>query len=264
MVKKLDIRIENVQEAYDGPIGILWEMLMGDQIHIGGAKETDILAKKAGIKKDSHVLDVCSAVGGPARYLTRNYGCKVTGLDATPTMISEAIKRTKGTGLEDLLEFKLGNALDMPFRANTFDVVWGQDAWCYITDKNRLIAECHRVLKPKGTIAFTDWLMSKNASEEELEAYNTFMIFPYMETLDGYANLLENNGFEVVEKEDLGEQFRSYMHVYRDKFRNELKNAVIQAYGQEMFDTADEGIAICVKAADDGKATRGRLIGRKR
>ena len=47
--KKLDVTIGNVSEVYDGPGGILWEMLMGEQIHVGAEAETDVLAEKAGI-----------------------------------------------------------------------------------------------------------------------------------------------------------------------------------------------------------------------
>ncbi len=57
------------REVYAGPGGILWEMLMGEQIHVGGAGETETLARKAGITASTTVLDVCSALGGPARHL---------------------------------------------------------------------------------------------------------------------------------------------------------------------------------------------------
>jgi len=48
---RLDVGIENVNEVYDGPGGILWEMLMGEEIHVGGTAETDILALEAGINR---------------------------------------------------------------------------------------------------------------------------------------------------------------------------------------------------------------------
>ena len=96
---RLDVGIENVTEEYDGPGGVLWEMLMGEQIHVGGAKETDILARKAGMTAGSHVLDVCSALGGPARHLAKKYGCRVIGLDAARRMHEDAIRRTQEAGL---------------------------------------------------------------------------------------------------------------------------------------------------------------------
>ncbi|MCX6179589.1 MAG: methyltransferase domain-containing protein [Chlorobiales bacterium] len=261
--KRLDVTIGNVTEVYDGPGGILWEMLMGEQIHVGGEKETVILAQKAGVNADSHILDVCSALGGPARHLAQTYGCRVTGLDATQRMHREAISRTKQAGLDDKVEFKLGNALDMPFRANTFDVVWGQDAWCYITDKKRLIEECIRVLKPGGVLAFTDWLETGSMSNDEWQPLYTFMVFPYMETLEGYAILAENAGLKVIEREDLTPDFASNVQIYLDKVQNEFRQGILDNYGQDMYDDVEGGITLWRNASAAGKVGRGRLIARK-
>jgi ubiquinone/menaquinone biosynthesis C-methylase UbiE len=261
--KRLDFTVGDVNEVYTGPVGILWEMLMGEQIHVGGDKETDILAQKAGITKDNVVLDICSALGGPARQLVKKYGCKVTGLDATEKMINEAIKRTEKEGLTDSITYKLGNALDIPFKARSFDIVWGQDAWCYITDKDKLIQESYRVLKPRGIIAFTDWLQVGNMSAEEWEALNSFMAFPYMETLDGYEEIIKKTGFQILEKEDLSKDFAEHCHVYQKTLREDLKDGILKQYGAELFQAADDGLALWVKTADEGKVGRGRLIGKK-
>ncbi len=261
--KKLDFTISDVNEIYEGPVGILWEMLMGEQIHVGGAKETDILAEKAKINNSSYVLDVCSALGGPARHLAKKYQCKIMGLDATQKMITEANKRTEKERLSNFIEYKLGNALDMPFKAETFDVVWGQDAWCYITDKDKLISESFRVLKNGGTIAFTDWLQVGNMTEKEWEDLNNFMAFPYMETLEGYSQILENSGFKIIEKEDLSEDFAKHCHMYQEILRRNLKDGIIEKYGQDMFEAADGGLNLWVKAADEGKVGRGSIIGKK-
>ena len=37
--RRLDVTIGNVNEVYDGAGGILWEMLMGEQIHVGARSE---------------------------------------------------------------------------------------------------------------------------------------------------------------------------------------------------------------------------------
>jgi ubiquinone/menaquinone biosynthesis C-methylase UbiE len=261
--RRLDVGIKDVAEVYDGPGGILWEMLMGEEIHVGGAAETDILAQKAGITAGSRVLDVCSALGGPARHLVRTYGCRVTGLDATTRMIHEAIRRTAEAGLAGQIEYKQGNALDMPYRGDTFDVVWGQDAWCYVTDKERLIQECARVVKPRGVVAFTDWLETGPMSDEEWEALHTFMVFPYMETLDGYARLAEVAGLTVVEQEDLSGDFAAHIPVYLDMVLTRFRQAILDTYGQKMFDGAVDGLTLWRDAANAGKVGRGRIIARK-
>lgn len=258
--RRLDVGIENVNEVYDGPGGILWELLMGEQIHVGGAEETDALARKAGIGAESHVLDVCSALGGPARYLAQNYGCRVTGLDATTRMIEEAKRRTAEAGLASRITFEQGNALDMPFRSGTFDVVWGQDAWCYVTDKERLIQECARVAKLGGAIAFTDWLETGPMGDQEWEALHTFMVFPYTETLEGYARLATAAGLNVVEQEDLSADFAAHIPVYLDMVQTQFRQAILDNYGQEMYDGVVDGLTLWRDAAAEGKVGRGRLI----
>ncbi|WP_214041140.1 methyltransferase domain-containing protein [Methanoculleus sp.] len=258
-----DINIGDVTAAYEGAVGVIWEMLMGEQIHAGGEQETDILARAAGVNAGTRVLDVLCGLGGPARHLARTYGATVTGLDATGRMVDEAIARTENVGLGDRVTFRLGNGLDMPFRSGIFDVVWGQDSWCYVTDKDRLIRECRRVAVPGGTIAFTDWVQTGSMSDEELHGLNTFMLFPYMETLPGYEKLLRRHGFIVRECEDLSEDFASHMHRYRDALTGDLKGRIVGLLGTDAFRDMERGIDLWVEAADEGKVGRGRILGRK-
>jgi ubiquinone/menaquinone biosynthesis C-methylase UbiE len=262
--KKLNFTLKDVQNVYEGPVGVLWEMLMGEEIHVGGALETEILADKIGISNKMHVLDVCCALGGPARHLARKYGCKVTGLDATKKMFDEAIKRTEKKGLSHLISYEMADSLNMPFENEAFDIVWGQDAWCYVTDKRKLLYEAARVVKPKGIIAFTDWIQVGNMSEAEWTSLNEFMVFPYMETLDGYQKLLEETGFEILEKEDLSWDFASKCHIYQDMLRNIHKDKIVENFGLELFNAADSGLNMWVLAAHEKKVGRGRWIAKKR
>src|SRR5690349_23544113 len=121
-----------------------------DQDHFGGIEANDILIEKAGIARSHRVLDVCSGMGGPARYLADRIGCSVVGLDFTETRYRAAQRLTTMVKLEHLVSFEYGNALDMPFADASFDVVIGQEAWCHVPEKPRLIAECTRVLKHGG------------------------------------------------------------------------------------------------------------------
>ncbi|KLK87407.1 ubiquinone biosynthesis protein UbiE [Methanoculleus sediminis] len=259
----LDINIGDVTAAYEGAVGVIWEMLMGEQIHVGGERETDILAELAGVGAGTRVLDVLSGLGGPARHLARTYGATVTGLDATERMVNEAVLRTKRAGLHDRVTFRPGNALDMPFRSGIFDVVWGQDSWCYVTDKDRLIRECRRVAMPGGTIAFTDWIETGAMSAEERCNLNAFMLFPYLETMGGYETLLRRHGFAVRECEDISEDFASQMHRYRDALAGGLKGRIVERFGTDTFRAMERGIGLWVEAADEGKVGRGRFVGRK-
>jgi len=261
--KRIDISISEVSEAYAGPVGTLWEMVMGEEIHIGGARATRELAAMAGIRKDAHVLDICSALGGPARHLAADFGCRVTGLDATPEMVEEAKRRTAATGLDGRVNFRLGNAIDLPFRASSFDTVWGQDAWCYVTDKARLICEAGRVIKPGGTIAFTDWIQIVDVPDRELDPLLIFMLFPYMETTGGYTRLLEENGWEVTTVDNLSRDFAVQLTRYLETIQGELRPEITQRFGHGFYSAAEEGIALWEKAAHEGKVGRGLWVAKK-
>jgi len=83
----------------------------------------------------------------------------VAGLDATLTMHLESKKRTHAAGLSDR-SLPPGQRAGHPVPRRDLRRVWGEDAWCYITDKDRLIREAAACSKPGGTLAFTDWLQS--------------------------------------------------------------------------------------------------------
>ncbi|MDV2482038.1 methyltransferase domain-containing protein [Methanoculleus sp. Wushi-C6] len=238
-------------------------MLMGEEIHVGGREETGILAEVAGVNAGTRVLDVLSGLGGPARHLARTYGARVTGLDATGRMVDEAVRRTADAGLSNRVAFRLGNALDMPFRSGTFDIVWGQDAWCYVTDKDRLIRECRRVAAPGGRIAFTDWIEAGPMGDVERESLNAFMLFSSMETLNGYQRLLRRHGFVVERCEDLSREFSSHLHRYQDALANDLKERIVELFGIDLFLDVERGLDLWARAADEGKVGRCRVVGRK-
>ncbi len=258
-----DYTIKDVQDVYDGPGGLLWEAVMGEQIHSGGPEATDKLAQKIGLKKDMLVCDICSALGAPARHLADKYGVFVKGVDATKTMLDKARQRTQDQKLENMIEYFEANAMDLPFKKETFDVVWGQEAWCYVTDKNRLIQEAYRVLKPDGKIAFTDWIITGKISEKELDPLYDSMAFPYMETFKGYQELLKKNGFKVLEALDQTDEFAKCFDEYFETVNVKLKPTILQNFGQDLFNFASNLVTIWRKAAHEHKVGRGLYIAQK-
>ncbi len=266
MNKHYDFSVDDVSAVYAGPGGKLWELLMGEEIHVGGSEQTDYLAKKVGIDrrgKDLILLDICSALGGPARHLVEKYGIRVVGVDTTPEMIAEAQKRTIGKPFKDKIEYRYGSALDLPAHAESFDVVWGQDSWCYVTDKKRLIDETVRVLKSGGTLAFTDWIWgSVQAPPKEADVLMEFMVFPDLQTLDGYANLIRAAGLKLKEQEDLSVDFAQKMDQYLITLKKN-KESIIAGFGNDLYNEAEKGILAWNKAAHENKVGRGLWIATK-
>ena len=119
--------------------------------------------------------------------------------------------------------------------AASADFVWGEDAWCYVVDKQRLMAEAVRLLKPRGVIAFTDWVDGRTPwADGEADRYHTFMKFPNTLPLDGYAELLAEPGCEVLAAEDTG-RFAPHVDLYLNMLNMQLTYDALRIIG---FDTA--------------------------
>ena len=233
-----------------------------DQDHFGGVGANDILAAQAGIASHHVVLDVCSGMGGPARYLAQRIGCRVVGLDFTESRHLGAQRLTKLVGLDRLVSFRHGNALAMPFDDASFDVVIGQEAWCHVPDKPTLIAECARVVKPGGTIAFTDILRRPGLSDAELARLTSGMPFPTLESLEGYSGLLAGRDCEVLIREDLSEEWARIL-VQRLAMYRGLKDETVLKFGAEHFRKWDETYAFFVGLYQEGKLGGGRFVARR-
>src|SRR3984957_14790111 len=131
-----------------------------DQFHTRGLAAPSALARSAGVEADMAVLDVGSGVGGPARFLAGNYGCRVTGVDLSEPFVEAARYLTERTGQTRQVSFKTANALDLPFDDGHFDVVFLQHVAMNIADRARLYREIRRVLKSGGKFATFDVVLA--------------------------------------------------------------------------------------------------------
>lgn len=263
MLKRADFKESDVQGFYSGPAGSLWELCMTEEIHSGGRQTTDVLAEALGLKPGMHVLDVASALGAPARHIAKDYGVRVTGLDFTVAYIEEANKRTKAAGLDKSILFVRGNAMDMPFPAETFDVVWGQEAWCHVLDKDKLIAEAYRVLKPGGKLGFTDWVVTGPIADAELKALMEMMAFPSMQSFAGWQEAMKNVGFKVREARDETEAYARCWDDYVRTVTNDARDAIIKANGPDIYAFAEKLVTDWRAAAYAHKVGRGFYIAQK-
>lgn len=157
-----------------------------DEFHLGGRAATTALLADLDLGPDDRVLDVGSGIGGAARTMATTIGCRVTGVDLTPAFVELARRLTAATGLADRVGFQVGSALDLPFADATepdegdeadeggaadggFDAVTMLHVGMNIADKDGLMAELARVVRPGGTVAVYDvMLLGDEPSSEPL------------------------------------------------------------------------------------------------
>jgi ubiquinone/menaquinone biosynthesis C-methylase UbiE len=265
-MKRLDFHLKDVRDLYTGPVGTLWELIMGEQIHVGGLRSSVALAEKARVRDGMRGVDLCCALGAGMRFLAKTYGLAMWGVDGTPAMLEKARARAAAEGLAGKLEFILGDVTRVDAPDASFDLVWGEDAWCYVDDKDTLIGEAARLLRPGGTLAFTDWIEGPaGLSEEEAARINAFMVFPYMESLEGYRRLMEKHGLRVDAAEDLTPEFSRYCALYLRMLDEQLTYDALRILGNDhdAFQGMAAEMTFMTEKAAEGKAGRGRFVARK-
>lgn len=267
MKETQNITLESVQAVYSGPEGDLWELVMGEQIHIGGFASSMDLAEKAGIGAGMQGVDLCCCTGAGMRFLVRFRNVdSMTGVDATPKVIERGIQRCKDEGLADRISFVQANVCDSRLPSASKDFIWGEDAWCYVVDKAKLIAEAARLVKPGGVIAFTDWIEgAAGLSSVEAERFLQFMKFPNIQDRKGYVELLEKNGCEIVRAEDTG-RFAPYVDLYLDMLNKQLTYDALKRIGfnMELMGMLGKEMAFMQELAHASKIAQGLFIARKK
>jgi ubiquinone/menaquinone biosynthesis C-methylase UbiE len=171
--------------------------LLGDSFHPGGVELTGRLAQLAKLTARSVVLDVASGKGTSALYLTETIGCRVIGVDLSPTNVEQASAEATARSLNHQVSFLLGDAERLPFEMETFDAIICECAFCTFPDKQRSSDEFARVLRPAGVVAISD-LTRTRAPLPELDGLLAWIAcIGDAQPLEQYGAWLTAAGFEL-------------------------------------------------------------------
>jgi SAM-dependent methyltransferase len=112
--------------------------------------------------RGKNILEVSCGHGGGASYLARGFQPeRCTALDLNPAGIRFCQRRHQIAGLV----FIQGDAENLPFSPNTFDVVVNVEASHCYPDFPRFLAEVARVLRPGGHLLYADFRFSDRLAE---------------------------------------------------------------------------------------------------
>jgi SAM-dependent methyltransferase len=266
MKAKSGIGLCDVQTIYNGPVGDLWELVMGEQIHVGGFNSSLTLAEKAGIGKGMSGIDLCCCNGAGMRFLVRFRDVSsMRGVDATETVVRRGVDRCREAGLSDRIRFTLADVCESGLPDSEADFIWGEDAWCYVENKSTLISEAARLVKPGGLIAFTDWIEGPvSLSEQEADRFLEFMKFPNIQDMEGYCALLLSAGCSIICAENTG-LFAPCVDLYLDMLTKQLTYDALKIIGYDlkMMETLGGEMAFTQKLAHADKIVQCRIIARK-
>ncbi len=192
-----------------------------DQFHVGGFEATEKLAQLLRPSRGSYVLDVGSGLGGPSRHLAAKYGCRVAGIDITEEYCGIACKLAEHMGLQDLVEYRVGDACDLPFSDESFDVVWTQHVSMNIAEKPDLYAGIFRVLKAGGKFALHDVVQGASGPILFPVPWARTAAMSHLQTNEAMRKTIEDAGFSLMVWNDVTESALQFLDAMIARSRNE-------------------------------------------
>lgn len=261
------VGLADVTSLYGSVRGDFMELVFGQQIHVGGMKATTELAARAGIGPGLRGIDLCCCNGAGMRCLVRLRDVAfMTGVDATERVVERGRRLCAEEGLSSRTEIVLGDACESGLPSASADFVWSEDAWCYVVDKPKLISEAARLVRPGGTIAFTDWVEGPaGLTESEAQRFLGMMSFANVQDIEGYARLLSDNACELVVAEDTG-RFPSHFDLYMKMIEMQLTYDVMRtvAFRADLFQTLVDGFRFLGDLSRANKIAQAQFIARRR
>ena len=188
------------------------------------------------LSSSSHVLEVGCGSGGTALYVARKVGCHITGLDINEHGIKNANSLARQQGLDALVQFQMADATRRsPFAEKTFDAVFCNDAMCHLAQRNDILRDWFRVLKPGGRMLFTDaMIITGTVSNEELatrSSIGTYFFLPPGEN----EKLIQASGFQLIGAADLTAAVAKVARRWHDSRKRRQKD-LVRIEGQTNFD----------------------------
>jgi ubiquinone/menaquinone biosynthesis C-methylase UbiE len=223
-----------------------------DQDHYGGLSAVEALARRAGLVPGMAVLDVCAGLAGPARFLAHRFGVHVTGVDLTHSRCAAGSRLTALVGLSRRVRLLRADAQDLPFRPRVFDAAISQEGLLHVPDKGAVLAECARVLKPGGRLAFSDWIAHPRLEDNERRRLREWMAAVTIQSIDGYRARLARAGFHAFEAEDLSAE---WIGILRERLRmyRALREQTVARLGPARYDEYNQLYAFFVGLVEAGK-----------
>ena len=226
----------------------------GEDIHIGlyeTANESISIASQRtvqtmacylpSLKAGDWVLDLGSGYCGAARYLAKKYGVYVKALNLSEVENQRARELNSAVDLSEKIQVIDGSFETLPFttadRDNGFDVIWSQDAILHSGQREKVLAEAFRVLKPGGYFVFTDPMQANGCPQGVLQPILDRIHLSSLGSPGFYRQVGENVGFDVVKFDDFtGQLINHYQRVLEEteKYSDDLINTVDPTYIKRM------------------------------
>ena len=215
------------------------------------------------IRPGSRVLDVACGSGGPALELARATGATVVGVDVNRHAIKTARGLAQREGLAAVVRYEeVDAARPLPFPDGSFDAIVCIDAINHLPDRRAVLADWRRLLRPGGTVLFTDPIVVTGLlTSEEIAARASIGFFVFSPLAEN-ERLVREAGFELVRCDDSTENVVEVTCRWRDA-RARHRSELVEDEGEETFEGLQQFLSVAHTLARERRLSRYTLLARR-
>jgi cyclopropane fatty-acyl-phospholipid synthase-like methyltransferase len=254
------------EEYYDSSPAVAFykNVWGGEDIHIGlyHSEDEDIGAasrrtvvnmaqRLSPLGHDTNVIDLGAGFGGTARYLVSNFGCHVTCVNVSEAQNTLNREMNDELGLSDKINVVHGSFEEVPQPDEFYDVAWSQDAILHSANRETVLDEVQRLLKPEGEFIFTDPMKSEDCPPEVLQPILDRIHLETLGSVEFYKSNLENRGFVELDTIERPDDMRTHYVRVEEELR-ENYDEICELSGTEYVENMLRGLGHWVEGADRG------------
>jgi len=203
------------------------EVWGGEDIHVGlyehddepiadaSRRTVDHMADRLGdVPASATILDIGAGYGGAARRLVERFGCRVICLNLSEAENERNRAQSAEAGMSDKIDVLDGSFEDVPLDDEAVDYVWSQDAILHSGDRERVLREADRVMKPGARFVMTDPMRADDCPEGVLDPILVRIHLPDLGSPGFYKEQAKELRWENLGFEDMTHQLaRHYTRV---------------------------------------------------
>jgi SAM-dependent methyltransferase len=227
------------------------------------AEEQDRLIAWLELRPEHLLLDVACGSGGPTLRIAERTGCRVHGIDLEAAAIKTAQAWAGKRSLTDRATFTVADATrPLDFAPQSFDAIICIDAISHFPDRQAVLAEWSRLLKPGGSVVYTDPLVVTGPlsnREIAIRSAGTFALFvpPGVD-----ESAIASAGLSLVRAEDGTENLARFA-TRRRAAREARRKALVEIEGKREVDRSHELFGVAAAAAVERRLSRFLFHARK-
>ncbi len=233
-----------------------------EDVAVASERTVSAMASQCQINPQTQILDVGSGYGGSARWLASKFGCHVTCLNLSESQNSRNRVMTDEQNLTDRINIIDGNFEDIPAENQHFDLVWSQDAILHSGQRERVLEEVDRVLKPGGEFIFTDPMQARDCPVGVLQPVLERIHLDSLGSFSFYQQQAQRLGWEEVSNSDL----TPHLVTHYTRVRQELvkrREMLVGKISDDYIDRMIQGLSLWIDAGNNGYLSWGILHFRK-